>query len=121
MNIEECFDKVMNDEVPANKTAWYEWSVVKTYLQGSPRVEYKECYTSLFDTEPKELETAPEWLILLACMWKAAENGHKRLKLRFSGLDAQCLSLLKQLDEKALNNDKKLKIHIRSGNSDILN
>jgi hypothetical protein len=120
MTVEECFDRVMQETVPENKAAWHEWATIKAYLGGMSRIEHTECYTELFGTEPQELKTAPKWLIMLACMWKGAELGHKRVKRLFSGVDKQSLALLAKLDESALNLNKSLKAHIRTGNGDIL-
>lgn len=121
MTVEECFDQVMEDMVPGNKGAWHEWATLKAALMASPKADAVQTYTDLFGTEPQELETAPKWLVVLACMWKGAEAGHKRVKRLFSGIDKQSLALLAKLDESALKLNKSLRTHIKSGNADILN
>lgn len=120
MTVEECFDRVMNEDVPENKAAWHEWATIKAYLFGQSRIEHTDCYRELFGTDPEELKTASTWLIMLACMWKGAEAGHKRVQRLFSGVDKQSLALLSKLDETALNINKPIKVHLRTGNGDIL-
>lgn len=120
MTVEECFDQVINEEVPTNKGTFHEWATVKAYLLEAPRIEAVSTYQEFFRVENLPNPKAPKWLITLACMWKALEMGHKRQKKLFSGLEKQCLYLLAKLDENALQLNKNLRSHIKSGNADIL-
>lgn len=120
MTVAECYDHVINEIVPTNKGLWHEWATIKEYLISQPKVEAIEAYKEFFRKEPAELEKAPKWLIVLACMWRGLELGHKRQKRSFNGLDKQCLYLLAKLDENALKLNKTLRTHIKSGNADIL-
>lgn len=121
MELDNCVASVLNNSVPKFKTVWYEWACIKAYLSDKPHFDCQELYQELFNRIPEDkLETAPKGLIILACMWKGLERGYKRAGRVFPGLEAQCLALLASLDENALNDNKKLKVHIRSGNADIL-